>query len=84
VGADHDANIITAIMTTPKRENFGEHLKMLIDNAIIYYITEFKHSENSIFRYTALTNIRRKYIYIYIYIYTSIYIFQVCTVGQKE
>jgi hypothetical protein len=33
---------------TLQRENFQEHLKMLIDNAIIYYITEFKHPEISI------------------------------------
>jgi hypothetical protein len=44
VGAEHDANIITAIVTIfGERENFGEHLNILIDIAIIYYITEFKH-----------------------------------------
>jgi hypothetical protein len=46
--------------------------KILIDIAIIYYITEFTHPEISIFRNTAVTNIR---------IYQT-YVIQVCIVGQ--
>jgi uncharacterized protein YbcV (DUF1398 family) len=42
-----------------ERENFGKHLKILMDTAIIYYITEFKQPEISIFRNTAVTNIRK-------------------------
>jgi hypothetical protein len=64
VGAKHGASIKTRIMT------FGRRISQNI--AIIYYITEFKHPKSSIFRNTAVTNIR-KYL---------IYIFQVCTVGQ--
>jgi hypothetical protein len=74
VDAENFANIITAIVQYSERENFGEHLKILIDIAIIYYITEFKHPEISIFRNTAVTNIR-KY---------QTYLIQVCTVGQQE
>jgi hypothetical protein len=48
---------------------------MLIDNAIMYFTTEFKHSEVSIFRNTAVTNIRN-----------NIYIPGLCSwaVGIKE
>jgi hypothetical protein len=46
------------------RENFGEHLKILIDISIIYYITQFKHSEISIFRKTAVMNNRKYQIYV--------------------
>jgi hypothetical protein len=59
VSAKHDANIIMKIVNNIRRENFGEHLKILTDIAIIYYITEFKHPEISIFRNTAVTNIRK-------------------------
>jgi hypothetical protein len=55
-----------------ERENFGEHYKIVLDIAIIYYISEFKYPEISIFRNTAVTNIR-KY---------QTYVIQVCTVGQ--
>jgi hypothetical protein len=71
VGAKHGENVITGIMTTFEGRKIGEQLKILIDIAIIYYITEFKHSERSILGNTALTtleNIR--------------YIFKVCTVAQ--
>jgi hypothetical protein len=71
VGAKHCANIVTGIMTAFGEENFGEHLKILLRIANIYYITEFKHSENLIFRNTADTNIKNVR-----------YIFQVCTVPQ--
>jgi hypothetical protein len=74
VGAENFASIITTIVKYSERDNFEEHLKMLIDTAIIYYITEFKHSEISIFPNTALRNIRK---------YPTSVI-QVCTVGQQE
>jgi hypothetical protein len=45
---------------------------MLIDIAIIFYITEFKDPEISIFRNTEVTNIT-KY---------QTYIILVCTVGE--
>jgi hypothetical protein len=47
VGAKQGANIMTGIMTT-----FGERISENI--AIIYYITEFKHSKSSVFRNTAV------------------------------
>jgi hypothetical protein len=40
-----------------QRETYGEHHKILIDIAIIYYIAEFKHSEGSALRNAAVTNI---------------------------
>jgi hypothetical protein len=40
-------------------ENFGQHLKMLIDIAIIYQITQSKHSESLIFWKTAVMIIRK-------------------------
>jgi hypothetical protein len=72
VGAEHGANIITAIVKYSERVKLGEHLKMLIDIAIIYYITEFMPPEISISRDTAVTNIR-KY---------QTYIIHVCTAGR--
>jgi hypothetical protein len=45
---------------------------ILVDNAIIYYITECKHPEILKFRHAAVTNIR-KY---------QAYVIQVCTVEQ--
>jgi hypothetical protein len=57
VGAKHDAYIITAIVTIFGERKFRRSLKILIDVAIIYYITEFKHPEISILRNTAVTNI---------------------------
>jgi hypothetical protein len=64
VGTEHGANIITGIMTTFGGKNFGEQLKIFIRFANKYYITEFKHSKNSIFRNTADTNIKKCQIYI--------------------
>jgi hypothetical protein len=40
-----------------QRENFGEHLKILIDIATIYYITEFEHPEISIISAYARNNL---------------------------
>jgi hypothetical protein len=74
VGAENFASIITAIVTTFAVRKFGERLKILIDIAIIYYITEFKHPEISIFRNTAITNIRK---------YPT-YVIQVCTFITKD
>jgi hypothetical protein len=45
-------------------ENFGEYLKIVLRTTNIYYVTEFNHSENSIFRNTAVTNIKKCQIYI--------------------
>jgi hypothetical protein len=72
VGAEHGANIITAMVTIFGERKFGEHLKILICIEIIYYITEFKHPKISIFLNTAVTNIRKYHTYVN----------QVCTVGQ--
>jgi hypothetical protein len=47
-----------------ERENFGEYLDILINSAIIYYITKFKYPEISIFRNTAVTNIRKYQTYV--------------------
>jgi hypothetical protein len=74
VGAENFASIITAMVNNIRRENFGEHLKILIYIAVIYYITEFKHPEISIFRNTAVTNIR-KY---------QTYVIQVCTIKFRN
>jgi hypothetical protein len=43
---------------------FGERLTILLRTANLYYITEFKHSENLVFRNTAVTNIKKCQIYI--------------------
>jgi hypothetical protein len=60
VSAKHGANIITGIkITFGEGKKFGEHLKMLTDIGIIYYITEFKHSEISVFRNIAVTSITK-------------------------
>jgi hypothetical protein len=72
VGTEHGADIITAVVTVFGERKFRRNLKMLIDIAIIYYITEFMHLDISIFGNTAVTNIR-KY---------QTYVMQVCTVGQ--
>jgi hypothetical protein len=68
VGAEHGANIITGIDKIFGERKFSKNTLI----AIIYNITEFKHPEISIFRNTAVTNIR-KY---------QTYVIQVCTVGQ--
>jgi hypothetical protein len=59
VGAS--AHIITAIDSIYRERKFRRTLENLIDIAIIYYITEFKRPEISIFRNTAVTNIRKYY-----------------------
>jgi hypothetical protein len=57
-----------------ERERLGEHLIILIDIAIIYPNTEFKHSGTSIFRNSAFTNIKNYHTHV----------IQVCTVGIEE
>jgi hypothetical protein len=64
--------LVRQLLQYSEGEHFGEHFKILIYIAVIYYITEFRHPEISIFRNTAVTNIR-KY---------QTYVIQVCTVGQ--
>jgi hypothetical protein len=41
-----------------EREHFEQHLNILVDIAIIYYITELKLSENSEFPESAVANTR--------------------------
>jgi hypothetical protein len=72
VGDENFASIITAIVTTFGERTFRRTLEILMDIVIIYYITEFKHPEISIFRNTAITNIRK---------YRT-YVIQACTVEQ--
>jgi hypothetical protein len=45
------------------REHFEKHLNILVDTAIIYYITELKLSENSEFPESAVANTRTQQIY---------------------
>jgi hypothetical protein len=46
-----------------RREHFGEDLKILVDTERIYYITELKASENSVFPETAVANTREYQVY---------------------
>jgi hypothetical protein len=59
VGAEHVVNTIMAIVNIFRGGKCGVHLKILIYIPIIYYIKEVKHPEISIFRHTAVTNIRK-------------------------
>jgi hypothetical protein len=59
VGAEHCENIIKAIVQYSEREDFLKHLKILIEIAVIYNLEEFKYTEISIFRNTAVKYIRK-------------------------
>jgi hypothetical protein len=72
VGAEHGANIITAIVTIFGERTFQRKFEYFNRHCDYCYTTVFKHPEISIFRNTAITNIRK---------YQE-YIVKVCTVEQ--